>query len=144
MGARRSGIRWREDVGWEARCDDCARRGNTTCYWPLTEEFWDRKVMTRCRACHLAKRRIRDHATYWSKPEVRAKKLAESQAYRREAAHSIQIKRKIRQPRDSELARIYYWSDPEGQRAKSRAYYHRNRDRILEKRRAGYVSRKAA
>lgn len=48
-----SGVRWREDVGWELRCEACAHKGRPGgSYWPLTEEFWDhRRSMVRCRAC---------------------------------------------------------------------------------------------
>ena len=46
-------VRWRADVGWEKRCENCvhsALKGGA--YWPLTFEFWNpHRSMVRCRAC---------------------------------------------------------------------------------------------
>jgi hypothetical protein len=46
------GVRYREDVGWELRCEACAFRRQEASYWPLTLEFWSpERGMGRCRAC---------------------------------------------------------------------------------------------
>ena len=51
-GIKSSPFRWREDVGFEARCPDCATSGGAR-FWPITTEFWDpNRGMTRCRGCH--------------------------------------------------------------------------------------------
>lgn len=138
MTGMRSGVRWREDVGWEVRCDDCAKHGSTGIYWPLTDEFWIKSSMRRCRACHLAKKRRRDYQYYWSDPEYRAKKAAEAKAYRAESGDVIRIKRREKRHLDALQSRVRYWENPQAERQKSREYYWRNRDRILEKRRATY------
>lgn len=41
------GVRWREDTGFEGRCDYCRE------YWPLTLDFWkvSKQSMRICRAC---------------------------------------------------------------------------------------------
>lgn len=48
-----SPVRWRPDVGWEKRCENCvhsALKGGA--YWPLTFEYWaPGRSMVRCRAC---------------------------------------------------------------------------------------------
>lgn len=145
MGARRSGVRWREE-GWEIRCDDCAKTGHLTSYWPLTDEFWDRHNMARCRACHLARRRRKDHETYWKNEVRRAQKAEDSRLYRVEAAEAIRIKRRTEdhRARDRRGSSLRYWADPDAKRAKARAYYRRNRDEIVAKRRERYHKDKAA
>ncbi len=42
-----TGVRWREDTGFEGRCDYCRE------YWPLTLEFWQvsKVSMRSCKAC---------------------------------------------------------------------------------------------
>lgn len=46
-------VRFREDVGWEMRCDDCKLRGRSAFYWPLLPvgEFWSARTQIRCQAC---------------------------------------------------------------------------------------------
>lgn len=61
-GAPSAGVRWREDVGFELRCDGCVLAGRGELYWPITLEFWnpDRiehgkregRGMRMCRACY--------------------------------------------------------------------------------------------
>lgn len=60
LGSLSVPIRWREDTGWELRCETCAIAGRAERYWPLTEEFWDKRRMARCRACE--KRRLSQNA----------------------------------------------------------------------------------
>lgn len=142
MGAKRSGIRWRAE-GWELRCDGCAGTANTASYWPLTDEFWDRRHMTRCRACHAVARRQRDKAKYQADLAFRELRKAQSRAYRAESAGVISIKRKAKKALDAAQSKARYWDNPDMERAKSRAYYERNRDAILEKRRANYRKKAA-
>lgn len=41
-----TGVRWREDTGWEGRCNECCD------WWPMDMEFWyPRQGVARCRAC---------------------------------------------------------------------------------------------
>jgi hypothetical protein len=41
-----NGCRFREDVGFEGKCNSCVE------WWPITDEFWyPRQGMSRCRAC---------------------------------------------------------------------------------------------
>lgn len=63
-----TGVRWREDTGFEGRCDYCRE------YWPLDVEFWQvtKVSMRMCKACireyyRLAQRKRR------ADPEKRAK-----------------------------------------------------------------------
>lgn len=99
-----SGMRYREDVGFEARCPDCARRG-VQAYWPLTLEFWDPsrptvgggttgRSLTRCRACWRLKdararrRRYRDHES------LRLREQRRNAAYRAECREAIRIQQR--------------------------------------------------
>ena len=51
------GVRYREDVGWEMRCDSCAADKGAS-YWPLDFEFWNlEKGLSRCRGCWNAYQR---------------------------------------------------------------------------------------
>jgi hypothetical protein len=53
------GLRWRDDTGWELRCDQCADR-RTQSFWPLTPEFWSpERGMGRCKACWNERSRLR-------------------------------------------------------------------------------------
>ncbi len=71
------GVRFREDVGWEMRCESCSGH-KVARYWPLTHEFWDpNKGLTRCRACWNAYQRK------WSR---RARASAAMRLYQREWA----------------------------------------------------------
>lgn len=46
------GVRYREDMGFELRCEDCAYRRQFASFWPLTLEYWaPERGMSRCRAC---------------------------------------------------------------------------------------------
>jgi len=57
-GAWSAGIRWRDDE-WELRCSDCVVSASSTCYWPLTGEYWCPVWgMTRCRACWRHRRAV--------------------------------------------------------------------------------------
>ena len=76
-------IRWREDTGWEYRCDGCASRGMAR-FWPLDDdEAWDKKRgMKRCRACWRALDRRTSRERHASSEEVRRRKAAYSRRYR--------------------------------------------------------------
>ena len=108
-------VRWRDDTGWEFRCAECASQ-NTPCYWPLTDEFWDKRAgMGRCRACWLV---------YW----------------RRKAAQARAADIDLQRARD----RARYRANRRVLLIKRRAYYEANRDAILAKARARYEARRAA
>jgi hypothetical protein len=124
LGDRYRGVRYRDDTGFEMRCDSCP---NSPLYWPLTTEFWDTRAgFSRCRACWLVHWRHRAEALRRADPEqVRAR---ERRNYRRNR-RVILIKR-----------REYYARNREEILVKRREYYRENRDRILEMQR----QRKAA
>lgn len=63
-GILRNMVRFDPTMGPEGtylmRCDDCAARGESTAYWPLTSEFWlPSQGLQRCRACHRVRARQR-------------------------------------------------------------------------------------
>ena len=123
MGYPRAGIRWRDDTGWELRCPDCAARGQHTSYWPLTDEFWDRHMMARCRACERARLNRRDREKYAADPAERARRNAAARAYRAESADVLRIKKRQRRPLEAARSRARYWADPEKRRARQRELY---------------------
>lgn len=76
-----SPIRWRADVGWEYRCEDCVRRARA-CFWPLADEFWDyRRGMRRCRACYRAHDAARARARYRGDTTFRERRRSASRRY---------------------------------------------------------------
>lgn len=88
------GIRWRSDVGFEMRCDECARRGQSRTYWPLDLEFWrPRAGLARCRACQLEDNARRERERYWNDPEYRARKLAALTRSAKDRAATDKVKR---------------------------------------------------
>jgi hypothetical protein len=76
-------VRYREDVGWEMRCDDCQRTGRGCIYWPLLPigEFWSARTQVRCQSCERERLRRyrrrhqefhpRDHRTAAEKARIR-------------------------------------------------------------------------
>ncbi len=67
-GIRRVNIRHDPKMGesgtYLLRCDECATRGESSAYWPLTDEFWaPSQGLQRCRACHNARKRHRHKQT---------------------------------------------------------------------------------
>ena len=77
------GVRWREDVGFELRCDVCAKARRTDCYWPLTLDFWNpRRGMTMCRACRRRADAVASRSRYHRDGRVRSQKLASSRHQR--------------------------------------------------------------
>ena len=77
-------VRWSDQLGWMLRCDVCVLIHNGSAWWPLTDEFWDKRHgMTRCRACWKA----RDRA--WHRkmaPEVVRARNEKNRAYKAEWA----------------------------------------------------------
>lgn len=102
----KSGIRWRDDTGWEFRCNDCAKSAQTTAYWPLYPPnlFWDRhKGMVRCKACWRIHERRRMAELYRTRPQ---------------------------HERRRDWQRAYYHRNIETVRAKKRAQYARRKARL--------------
>ena len=99
-------VRYRPDIGWEMRCDDCVARGRSGSFWPLLPEgeFWAGRHLTRCVACERERIATKRRRT----PHLRRDR-------RTEAAK----------------AKLRYYLDREGACARSRAYYYANRERIL-------------
>lgn len=78
-GADVTGCRYRVDVGYEGKCDDCAE------WWPLTDEFWyPVQGMRRCRACMNVSQRRGARRMRASFDEVAAIRLASRRKYNRE------------------------------------------------------------
>lgn len=80
---RRTAVRWREDVGWEARCERCVVK-KVACYWPLTDEFWDKARMNRCRACERERQASQKRHRYQTDPAFRDRMLEAVRTHRRE------------------------------------------------------------
>ena len=59
---RTRGVRWsKEQECFTMWCPGCAAKGNTATFWPLTPEFWDVNAgLSRCRACTLELKRIKE------------------------------------------------------------------------------------
>ena len=93
MGSRLfTTVRWRDDTGWELRCADCAAQ-DTSCFWPLTDEFWDkRRGMNRCRACYRSYDNRMHRERYASDAEHRARRLMNAKKYRTAARQAQHIK----------------------------------------------------
>lgn len=119
---RTTGLRYREDTGFELCCGECRT------YWPLDLEFWSKVGFSRCKACWAAYKRRSQRENY-RRPEVRAKRHAYQVAYRKDASYA---KRLYQQEK--------YWADPEKHRAKARERYYRNREEILAKKKAKYAA----
>lgn len=97
-GVRWRGVRWRADVGWEMRCDECAAAKRSASYWPISHEFWDvRRGLWRCRACWVAYTRDRRRQGKYS-----AQRAAKTREYQREWAA-----RKRQQLREAEGRQRY-------------------------------------
>lgn len=118
-------IRYREDVGWERRCEDCFRAGHGTAYWPLLPlgEFWSTRTYVRCVACQKERRRRNDRIRHGSLP-ARVKG--------------------DRRARDAARSRVYYYRNRARVLARAKARYQANRERLLAERRDRYWARKAA
>jgi hypothetical protein len=130
-GQQNTGLRWREDTGIEKRCDACPKGMN---WWPLTEEFWYfRKSFNRCIACYT---RVRNASQSRIRRENDLRRLANLD-YQRKYRAETKGARKVKN-------QVAYWSDPETHRAKARERYYRNRDAILERKRALYWAEKEA
>ena len=128
-GDRPSGLRYREE-GIELRCETCPKAMR---WWPLTPEFWSfKQSFRRCKACLVTDKNRRDRERC-RRPEVQAKNREYQAVYRKDAGKVRAIKNQQR-----------YWSDPEYQRAKARAYYYAHREDVLAKRRARYYAERAA
>jgi hypothetical protein len=79
-----SRVRFRPDVGFELRCDECADRGGGACFWPLDLEFWvPRRGMTRCRACHTRRDTINQRRLREESAAHRERDVKRMRAYRR-------------------------------------------------------------
>lgn len=147
LAGRVRGVRFREGVA-ELRCGSCADGGGAGSYWPLTEEFWTPGNLRACKACIALEKRLDAKRRYWSDPETH-RKLARD--YYARHAKVAKFKQRVRYAANSERMlkanREWREANREAIRAYRRAYYAKNRDKILlrEKlRRAGVVTAKAA
>lgn len=139
-------VRWTPE-GPELRCANCSERGGVTAFWPITEEFWNPRNLKRCKACNLALKRQKAKAAYWADPETH-RRLAHD--YYRRHAKVIRLKQRARHAQnpaaDWERSKAYQEAHRDALRAYRRAYYAKNRERILfrEKLRRAGVLVKAA
>jgi hypothetical protein len=84
-------IRWRDDTGWEYRCGDCAAKA-IDCFWPLTDEFWDRKrTMRRCRSCQKNRDARRSRELYRKSPQYRENQRRAAKRYAEETVDARRI-----------------------------------------------------
>lgn len=92
MPSYQTPIRWREDTGWEARCGECADR-TVAAFWPLTDEFWDkRKTMRRCRSCQKVREARIARERYLADTTFAERRRAGARKYRLETLASQRIK----------------------------------------------------
>ena len=146
-GQRTRGIRYREGT-FEMRCGDCVASSGVTAYWPLTEEFWNLRNLSACRACLLARKRRAAKERYWADPETH-RNIA--RRYYAENEAIVLLKKRARYAEDpaAKVAAHREWekANAEHIRTYRRMHYALNRERILlrEKlRRAGVSQVKAA
>lgn len=117
VGIRRVSVRYdKANDLWLMRCASCSTLNGGTCWWPLDRISWDPEAgLQRCRACHQAERRRKDHARNLADPEfMRARR------------------------------RRYYLNSRERILAQRRCRYAENHEEILARRRARYAARRAA
>ena len=76
------GVRWREDTGFELRCEDCATR-KRQCFWPLAEEFWNLRSLIRCKSCERDRKAKRIAERRRADPEWYLKTLADVREQKR-------------------------------------------------------------
>lgn len=112
-------VRFRPDVGWEMRCDDC-RSKRAAMYWPLTHDYWNARNMTRCRACHRDRKNAYERAS--------TSRKAYLARYREREREAIEIN-----------GRAYYDVNREALLAYNREYRAKNADRIRQKQRERYA-----
>jgi hypothetical protein len=102
-GASSSGVRWRDDVGFEMRCEDCLASAKGQCFWPITLEFWNPerttekgtragRGMTRCRACWRERDAYLFRTRYSKRPSIREKNRLRNEQYRAENRDVIRAK----------------------------------------------------
>lgn len=90
-------VRWRDDTGWELRCPDCAKRGGQ-CFWPLTDEFWQKRAgMQRCRACMNARDARLHRQAYARNVPLRERRREYNRKYRAANRPVARIKDQTRQ-----------------------------------------------
>lgn len=146
-------LRWRDD-GWEARCPDCKHKAGGK-WWPLTDEFWMKANMARCRACNLSIRRAKDRLRPRDPEYMRAYRAGAKRAialYNRDyyAANRDRILTQVadyaerNRERIAQRARQRYLEKREELLAQKRAYYRANAERLKAKASARYYAKKAA
>lgn len=115
-------FRYGEDTGFERRCPLCRD------WWPLELTYWDKRWLTRCRACIKTWRAEYQAAKYRDDPEYRQMKkdaaaLSSWKALQNEPERFRARRAAYERTRDvrrRELQRLNYWA---------------NRDAILARRR---------
>ena len=140
-----TGVRWRADTGWEVRCKDCAKAKVSAAWWPLTDEYWRRDSMIRCRACHLAVKRRKSREHHARDPRANRER---SRAYYEANRELLLLKGKDRHDRTkaerSAYMKAYRLANLERIKAYQAAYRARNRERLAMLARAYYAEKRAA
>lgn len=116
-------FRYDREIGFERRCPECLD------WWPITLEFWDKRWLTKCRACVKTWRRNYQNEKYRTNPEFRE--------VRKEAARLSAWMMRVNEPeRLRERRRRNAIATAERRRERQRINYWANRDAILARRRA--------
>lgn len=137
-----TGVRWREDTGFEGKCDYCRE------WWPLDPDAWYPKSgMRRCRACWAEYKRQKEagrradeivHAMVKARSRERyhmhrERRLAANRQWK--AAHREHVRDYQRRWREANHEKVNEYA---------RRYYAEARDVILFKKRAAYADGEAA
>jgi hypothetical protein len=95
-GVPEAPIRYREDTGWEYRCESCVDK-HQACFWPLVDEFWDRKRgMQRCRACFREADRARARRYYLENSTAKERKALHERHYRKANPAKMRMVEKVK------------------------------------------------
>ena len=105
MSGRKHNVRWREDVGFELRCEVCSYR-KQACYWPLTSEFWVvNKGLSRCRSCwneYENGRRMRKNISAIAKKNAERREYSRTWRQRRREYNRVWMQNKRERERIAE------------------------------------------
>jgi hypothetical protein len=105
-----TGVRFRDDTGWEGRCNLCHE------WWPIDHEFWDKGRPSRCRDCLRIEARLRLKELRDRNPDLRARHVLE---------HSVN--RALKREQYNRTARERYARNADEERRKRRERYARER-----------------
>jgi hypothetical protein len=135
-GSWNAGVRLSPEGEWELRCPSCADK-SVARYWPLTVdgrvsfEFWSPKYgMSRCRACWMERKAVRNRERWRSDPAWREAKLAANREQERARARFAYAERWAALRADPVKYEAYKAEKRERQRIASANYRARQRERV--------------